>query len=149
MDKILAFAEENLPVTLLISLHAPNNEIRNTIMPVNHKYHIESLLEACRIYIEKTRRRISFEYTLIHGVNDFDFCAKQLAEMLQGMLCHVNLIPVNPVEENGLKRSNGATIRKFQFILQQHHINATVRRELGSDISASCGQLRRKHMKER
>ncbi len=149
VDKILAFAEENLPVTLLISLHAPNNEIRNTIMPVNHKYHIESLLEACRIYIEKTRRRISFEYTLIHGVNDFDFCAKQLAEMLQGMLCHVNLIPVNPVEENGLKRSNGATIRKFQFILQQHHINATVRRELGSDISASCGQLRRKHMKER
>ncbi len=149
VDKILAFAEEGLPVTLLISLHAPNDVIRNTIMPVNHKYHIDALLDACRTYINKTKRRISFEYTLIHGVNDSDSCAKQLAEKLQGMLCHVNLIPVNPVEENGLKRSNGATIRRFQSILQQQHINATVRRELGSDISASCGQLRRKHMRER
>lgn len=149
VDKILALAEENLPVTLLISLHAPNNELRDELMPVNHKYPMEILLEACRTYVLKTGRRISFEYTMIRGVNDFDWCAKMLAQKLHGMLCHVNLIPVNHVEENGLRRSEPETIERFQKCLQQHHINATVRRELGSDISASCGQLRRKFMKER
>lgn len=148
-DKIAALAEENLPITLLISLHAPNNELRDKLMPVNHKYPMEQLLETCRDYIKKTGRRISFEYTLIRDVNDFERCAEELAQKLQGMLCHVNLIPVNTVEENGLRRSTPETVERFQKYLLQHHINTTVRRELGSDISASCGQLRRKFLKER
>ena len=149
VDKILALAEENLPITLLISLHAPNDELRNELMPVNHKYPLDVLLDACRIYIQKTGRRISFEYTLIRDVNDFEWCAKMLVQKLKGLLCHVNLIPVNHVEENGLQRSNPKSVERFQNYLLQHHINTTVRRELGSDISASCGQLRRKFMKER
>ncbi len=149
VDKIAALAEENLPITLLISLHAPNDELRNELMPVNHKYPMETLLQACRAYISKTGRRISFEYTMIRGINDFDWCAKMLAQKLHGMFCHVNLIPVNHVEENGLHRSEPETVERFQKYLQQHHINTTVRRELGSDISASCGQLRRKFLKER
>lgn len=148
-DKIAALAEENLPITLLISLHAPNNELRDKLMPVNHKYPMEQLLETCREYIKKTGRRISFEYTLIRDVNDSERCAEELARKLQGMLCHVNLIPVNTVEENGLRRSTPETVERFQKYLLQHHINTTVRRELGSDISASCGQLRRKFLKER
>ncbi len=149
VDKIVALAEENLPITLLISLHAPNDKLRNELMPVNHKYPMKILLEACRTYINKTGRRISFEYTMIRGVNDYDWCAKMLAQKLHGMLCHVNLIPVNHVEENGLHRSDPETVERFQKYLQQHHINTTVRRELGSDISASCGQLRRKFIRER
>lgn len=148
-DKIAALAEENLPITLLISLHAPNNELRDKLMPVNHKYPMEELLETCRAYIQKTGRRISFEYTLIRDVNDSERCAEELARKLQGMMCHVNLIPVNTVEENGLRRSTPETVERFQKYLLQHHINTTVRRELGSDISASCGQLRRKFLKER
>lgn len=148
-DKIAALAEENLPITLLISLHAPNNELRDKLMPVNQKYPMEKLLETCRAYIQKTGRRISFEYTLIRDVNDSERCAEELARKLQGMMCHVNLIPVNTVEENGLRRSTPETVERFQKYLLQHHINTTVRRELGSDISASCGQLRRKFLKER
>lgn len=144
VDKIYKLAEENIPLTLSVSLHAPNNEIRSSIMPANNKYPVEQLLKACRDYIKATTRRISFEYSLISGVNDSYENAKELASILRGMLCHVNLIPVNKVEEREYVKSSGENIRKFQKTLQDFGINATVRRELGSDISASCGQLRKK-----
>lgn len=144
VDKINALAEENMPITLSVSLHAPNNEIRDRIMPVNKKYPVEVLIKACRDYIKKTGRRISFEYALISGVNDADRQAKELSELLSGMLCHVNLIPVNKVEEREYKKGTAEKIRHFQEYLTKLGMNATVRRELGSDISASCGQLRKK-----
>lgn len=144
VDKIYRLAEENLPITLSVSLHAPNNEIRDSIMPVNHKYKIEELIKACREYINKTTRRISFEYSLISGVNDSVENACELAELLKGMLCHINLIPVNHVEERDYHKSKNSDIKKFRDKLIQLGMNATIRRELGSDISASCGQLRKK-----
>ncbi len=144
VDKIYKLADENLPITLSVSLHAPNNEIRGGIMPVNHKYKIEELIEACRAYIKKTTRRISFEYSLISGVNDSVENAEELAKLLQGMLCHINLIPVNHVEEREYHKSKNSDIKKFQERLIQLGMNATIRRELGADISASCGQLRKK-----
>lgn len=146
VDKIYRLAEENLPITLSVSLHAPNNEIRDEIMPVNHKFRIEELIKACRDYIKTTTRRISFEYSLISGVNDSVENAKELAALLKGMLCHVNLIPVNQVKERGFHKGTRAEIEKFQNTLVSLGINATVRRELGSDISASCGQLRKRLM---
>ncbi len=144
VDRIYDLAEENLPITLSISLHAPNDAVRDTIMPVNHKYKMEELLTACREYVRATGRRISFEYALIHGVNDAPEQAKELADRLSGMLCHVNLIPVNKVEEREYEKGSEQEIRRFQKQLIDYGINATVRRELGSDISASCGQLRKK-----
>ena len=144
VDKIYALAEENLPITLSVSLHAPNDEIRNTIMPINRKYPVNTLIKACRDYIKTTTRRIIFEYSLISGVNDSPENARALAALLKGMLCHVNLIPVNKVEERGFKKGSRAEIERFQNTLASLGINATVRRELGSDISASCGQLRKK-----
>lgn len=144
VDKIYELAKENMPITLSVSLHAPNNEIRSSIMPVNNKYPVEVLLKACRDYIDVTTRRISFEYSLIKGVNDSYENAVELASRLKGMLCHVNLIPVNKVEEREYEKGSGESIRRFQKSLQDLGINATVRRELGSDISASCGQLRKK-----
>ncbi|MDY3929482.1 MAG: 23S rRNA (adenine(2503)-C(2))-methyltransferase RlmN [Clostridia bacterium] len=144
VDKIYRLAEENLPITLSVSLHAPNNEIRDSIMPVNHKYKIEELIKACREYINKTTRRISFEYSLISGVNDSVENACELAELLKGMLCHINLIPVNHVEERDYHKSKNSDIKKFRDKLIQLGMNVTIRRELGSDISASCGQLRKK-----
>ena len=146
VDQIERLAEEEFPITLSISLHAPNNEIRSSIMPINKKYPIEVLISACRSYIKKTGRRISFEYALIHGVNDGDEHARELAKRLSGMLCHINLIPVNPVKERGFQRGQSAEIRHFQELLERLGMNATVRRELGSDISASCGQLRKRVM---
>lgn len=144
VNRIYDLAKENMPITLSISLHAPNNEIRNSIMPVNSAYPIEVLLKACRDYINTTTRRISFEYSLIHGVNDSEENAVELASRLRGMLCHVNLIPVNKVEEREYTKGSADDIRRFQNKLISLGINATVRRELGSDISASCGQLRKK-----
>lgn len=144
VDKIYKLAEENLPITLSVSLHAPNNAIRDTIMPVNKKYPVEQLITACRDYIRTTTRRISFEYALIAGVNDGPAQAEELAALLKGMLCHINLIPVNHVEERNFHKGKAADIRKFQEKLISLGMNATVRRELGSDISASCGQLRKK-----
>lgn len=144
VDKINILAKEHLPITLSISLHAPNNEIRNKIMPVNKKYNIEALIDACRAYIKSTTRRISFEYSLISGVNDSIENARELAKLLEGILCHVNLIPVNHVEERDYHKSNQQDINRFKNELIRLGINATVRRELGSDISASCGQLRKK-----
>ena len=144
VPKIYELAKENMPITLSVSLHAPNNEIRNSIMPVNKKYPVEELIKACKDYIKTTTRRISFEYSLISGVNDSMENADELARLLKGMLCHVNLIPVNKIEEREYKKGNKQELRAFCERLNSRGINATVRRELGSDIQASCGQLRKK-----
>ncbi len=143
VPKIYALTESRLPVTLSISLHAPIDAIRSTIMPVNRAYPIDSLLEACRDHITKTGRRISFEYALIDGVNDTDECAEILARRLRGMQCHVNLIPANPVKENSFVRPKNNKVNRFCKLLCALGINTTVRRTLGADIDASCGQLRR------
>ncbi len=141
-DRIYELADKQLQITLSISLHAPNDEKRSAIMPVNKKYNIDALMRACRYYTEKTNRRISFEYTLISGVNDTPEEAKELLRLISGMLCHVNLIPVNEVSETGFKSSNRKAVEKFQSVLEDGGISATVRREMGADISAACGQLR-------
>lgn len=145
IDELLA---KKLQLTLSVSLHAPNNEIRNRIMPVNKTYPVEKLLSACRKYATQTSRRISFEYSMMSGVNDTDECAKLLASELKGMLCHVNLIPINEVEESPFKPSSPERIKRFIEILGKNGVTATVRRKLGSDIDASCGQLRRKENKK-
>jgi len=144
VDKMRDLADRQLQITLLISLHAPNNEKRSAIMPINKKYSIEEVLSACDYYIEKTGRRISFEYTLISGVNDSVTEADELATLLCGKLCHVNLIPVNKVEETGFEKGDKARIEAFRKQLEKRGIQATVRREMGSDINAACGQLRKK-----
>ena len=143
-DKIRQLAELKLQITLSISLHAPNDEIRNRTMPVNKRFSIDELLSACREYIEKTGRRITFEYAMIDGVNDSIDCARQLASRLRGMLCHINLIPVNEVDKTGYKKSGKKSLNAFCAYLNNHGITATIRRTLGSDINASCGQLRGK-----
>ena len=144
VDKIELLAERNLQLTLSVSLHSPDNESRSKIMPVNKRWPVEQLLAACRAYFEKTGRRVSFEYTMIDGVSDAPEQAELLAKKLHGMQAHVNMIPLNNVEESGLKCSSHAAIEQFQKILESHGVTATVRRTLGSDIDASCGQLRRK-----
>lgn len=149
VDGIYKLLEEKLQITLSISLHAPNDEIRSRTMPVNKKWNIDKLLKACRDYTKATSRRISFEYAMISGVNDSDECARELASRLRGMLAHVNLIPVNEVRETGYKKSNNDRIESFMSILNSKGINTTVRRTLGSDINASCGQLRRKIKEEK
>ena len=147
--QIKRLADECLPITLTISLHAPNNEIRNGIMPVNHKFEINELIEACHEYARKTGRRLSFEYSLIHNVNDSADNANELAALIKPLKAHVNLIPVNKVEERDFKKGSDKEIRAFQKRLEDLGINATVRRELGSDISASCGQLRKKTIRNK
>ena len=149
VPKIDALAERKLQISLAISLHGPNDEIRNKIMPVNKAYPIEVLLAACRRYYEATSRRIHFEYAMIDGVNDRECDAKELLRRLKGLPCHVNMIPLNHVEESPLKPSSRAAVAKFQKILEDGGITATVRRTLGSDIDASCGQLRRKYTKNK
>ncbi len=134
---------ENLPITLSVSLHAPTDEIRSQIMPVNQRYGVNELLDVCNEYVTKTNRRISFEYAMIKGVNDSDACAQCLVNKLHKMLCHVNLIPVNRVLETGFVKTGAETLSRFQKILENGGLTVTVRRELGSDINASCGQLRR------
>jgi len=148
VPKILELAKENIQLTLSISLHAPNDTIRSRTMPVNQKYSIDKLIEACKIYTEETKRRITFEYALIDGVNDSAEQATELAHKIKGMLCHVNLIPVNSIENGKYRKSNKDKIENFKNILGRFGVEATVRRELGSDISAACGQLRRSVMKE-
>ncbi len=138
-------AEENLPLTLALSLHAPNDEVRKQLMPVANKYKLEEVLAACDFYYEKTSRRITYEYSLVEGVNDSEACAKELAARLKGKNCHVNLIPVNPIKERDYKKSRSAVIQNFKNILEKNRINCTIRREMGSDINAACGQLRRSH----
>ncbi len=145
VPKIYDLLEKHLQLTLSISLHASNDEIRSEIMPINNKYPIHELIEACKEYTKVTSRRISFEYAMIKDVNDSDECAYELAALLKGMLCHVNLIPANEITESKHKRSTSDRLNRFMSILNSKGINTTVRRSLGSDIDASCGQLRRKH----
>ncbi len=148
VPKIDELGDKKLQISLAISLHGPNNEIRNRIMPVNKAYPIEQLLPACRRYYEKTSRRIHFEYAMIQGVNDTPEHAKQLLALLKGLPSHVNMIPLNHVEESPYKPSTKAAVAAFQKILEDGGVTATVRRTLGSDIDASCGQLRRKYTKQ-
>ena len=147
VPKIDELAKKKLQLSLAISLHGPNNEIRSKIMPVNKAYDIDTLLAACRRYYDATSRRIHFEYAMIDGVNDSEEHAKELLKRLKGLPSHVNMIPLNHVEESPLKPSSKAAVAKFQKILEDGGVTATVRRTLGSDIDASCGQLRRKYNK--
>ena len=146
---IYRLAEENLPITLSISLHAPNDKIRDAMMRVNKKWNVNALIKACKDYIKVTGRRISFEYAVVSGVNDSDENAKELAGLLRGMLCHVNLIPINPVKENSYKKPDRVKIEHFCKLLNDLGINTTIRRTLGQDIDASCGQLRGKALEEK
>ena len=148
VPKIDELAQRKLQLTLSVSLHAPNDTIRNTIMPVNKAYPVDQLLDACRRYYKETSRRISFEYAMIDGVNDSEENAKELLRRLKGLPAHFNLIPLNHVEESPLKPSSRNAVARFQKILEDGGIPATVRRTLGGDIDASCGQLRRKYTKE-
>lgn len=140
---MLRFAEEGLPVTLSVSLHAPNDEIRTRLMPVGRANPIDSVLDACRVYIQKTGRRVIFEYALIDGVNSHPQHASQLADRLRGMQCHVNLIPYNPVPERPFRRADAAQIAAFERVLLKRNISVTVRRRMGGDLTGACGQLRR------
>ena len=145
---IYKLAEQNTQCTLSISLHATTNEKRSSMMPVNNAYNIEELIQACKDYIKVTNRRISFEYALAKDNNDNLEDAKRLVKLLKGMLCHVNLIPINKIENGEYTKSSNENIIKFRDYLNDHGIVATIRRELGSDIDAACGQLRRKNLKE-
>ena len=146
VPKIDQLAEKKLQLTLSVSLHAPNNEIRSGMMPVNDAYPVEVLMQAVRRYQDTTGRRVSFEYSMVRGVNDSDVCAKQLADLIRGMGAHVNLIPINPVDGSPYSATDAANVRRFQQKLESLGVNATVRRRLGSEISAACGQLRRDEM---
>jgi len=141
---ILKLAEYKFPRTMSISLHAPSDEIRDKIMRVNKKWNVEALLDACKKYQSATGRRISFEYALMHGINDTEECAEMLAKKLKGIMCHVNLIPANPVAETQFKKPDKKQIMFFCELLNKKGLNSTIRRTLGADIEASCGQLRRK-----
>ena len=143
VDKIYDLADRDLQITLSISLHATTDSTRGEIMPINRRWGIKELLDACRYYTDKTHRRISYEYALIAGVNDSRKQAEELAALLKGMLCHINLIPVNYVREAGYEKSGKGQIFAFQKVLNDRGMNATVRRTLGADINAACGQLRR------
>ena len=145
---IYRFADEELQCTLSISLHATNDAKRSSMMPINNRYNIEELMEACKYYINKTNKRISFEYALAKDNNDNLDDAKELVKLLKGMLCHVNLIPINKIENGDYVKSTNENIIRFRDYLNKNGIVATIRRELGSDIDAACGQLRRKSIKE-
>ena len=149
VPKIRELAQKKLQLTLSVSLHAPNHEIRNTIMPVNKAYPTQELLDACREYYAITGRRISFEYAMIDGVNDSEAHARLLLKRLKGLPAHMNLIPLNHVEESPLKPSTRSAVARFQKLLEEGGIPATVRRTLGGDIDASCGQLRRKYTNQK
>ena len=146
VDKIRELADLQLQITLAISLHAPNDELRKTMMPIANKYSIEQIMEACRYYLKQTGRRISFEYSLVKGVNDTQECAEQLSGLLHGMNCHVNLIPVNPIKERDYRQSEKQAIAAFKNKLERNGINVTIRREMGRDIDGACGQLRKTMM---
>lgn len=147
-DKIDELAQEKLQITLSISLHSPDNESRSKIMPVNRSYPVERLIASTNAYFDKTGRRVSYEYAMINGVSDTAAQAQKLAKLLKGRPSHVNLIPLNEVKESGLSASTRENVRKFQQILENHGISATVRRKLGPDIDAACGQLRRRHVEK-
>lgn len=146
LEPMRRLADEKLAITLALSLHAPNDELRRQLMPAARACTIAQLLAVCDLYFQKTGRRVSFEYSLIQGVNDTPEHARQLAELLRGKNCHVNLIPVNPVKGKDYRRSNVTNVLSFQKFLENGKINVTIRREMGSDIDAACGQLRRRYM---
>lgn len=146
VDKIRELADEQMQITLAISLHAPNDALRQTLMPIANKYSIKEIMDACRYYYEKTGRRISFEYSLVEGSNDSEEQAQELSRLLKGLNCHVNLIPVNPIKERNFHHSSMQFIQKFKNILEKNRINVTIRREMGADIDAACGQLRKSYM---
>lgn len=148
VPKIYELSNSGLNITLAISLHAFNDKKRRDIMPIANKYSIQEILEACKDYIQKTSRRITFEYSLVEGVNDSIEDSKALSSLLKGLLCHVNLIPINEVVENSYKRSSEKTIESFEKILKSSGIEVTVRREMGKDINAACGQLRRSYIEQ-
>ncbi len=148
VPQMIAFAEENLPVTLSLSLHAPSDEIRRSLMPVARRYTMDEVLDACRNYVEKTGRRVIFEYALIHGINSLPEHARMLAGRLRKLQCHVNLIPLNDVPERGLKGVSEWEIDVFRSALEEAGISVTRRREMGDDIEGACGQLRRHYLKQ-
>lgn len=146
VPKIYDLANEDLSVTLAISLHAPNNEKRKELMPIANRYSIEELIAAAKYYFEKTGRRVTFEYALAEGRNDGDDDAAQLGRLLKGFPCHVNLIPVNPVTESGIRGTRASHVQLFYKKLEKYGINVTIRREIGTDINGACGQLRKSHL---
>lgn len=145
-DKIRAFAKEGIPVTLALSLHGPNNEIRKRLMPVARKYELTEVMDAFVYYYDKTGRRLTFEYSMAEGVNDEEEHAKELATLVRGLNCHINLIPINPIKERDYAQSGSKKIQIFKNILEKYRINVTIRREMGSDIDAACGQLRKSYI---
>jgi 23S rRNA (adenine2503-C2)-methyltransferase len=147
VPKIIEFADINIQTTLAISLHAATDEIRMKSMPIANKYSISEIIEACKYYIRKTNRRITFEYALVRDVNDSTADAEKLSFLLKGMLCHVNLIPINEIKENKFKKSLNENVTKFKMVLDNNNIQTTIRREMGLDINAACGQLRISHIK--
>ena len=148
VEQMRRFAKEDLPVTLSLSLHAPNDEVRRTLMPVARRYPMEEVLDACRYYIEETGRRVIFEYALVHGVNASPEQAAELAGKLRGMQCHVNLIPLNSVPERGLMGVSEREVDAFKKVLERKNISVTRRREMGDDIEGACGQLRRRYIQD-
>jgi len=148
VKEIKKLANEDLQVNLAISLHAPTDEIRNQIMPINKVYNIKTLIDALKEYLKKTNRRITFEYILLSGINDFDECAIKLAKLVNGMNCYINLIPYNETLNNNFKRTNNCQIMRFYDILKKNKINVTIRKEFGSKVSAACGQLRANNSKD-
>ena len=143
VPRIYQFADEHPQVTLAISLHASNNETRRELMPIAHRYSLDELMEAARYYVRQTRRRITFEYSLVKGVNDSKVQAEELIGLVRGMNCHINLIPVNPIKERDYEQTDTSHVAAFKALLEEKHIQVTVRREMGRDISAACGQLRK------
>lgn len=146
VPKIKELAEVDLAITLAISLHAPNDIVRKELMPIANRYDIKTLMEACHYYYEKTGRRLTFEYSLVEGVNDSEENATELAKLVKGLNCHINLIPVNPIKERNYRHSEAKFIQNFKNILEKYKINVTIRREMGADIDAACGQLRKSYM---
>ena len=149
VPKIKELAQKHLQITLAISLHSPNDEMRRGLMPIAMKYSIDELLDACHYYFKETNRRMTFEYSLVAGVNDQPVHAEELAGRLKGFPCHVNLIPVNPIKERDFKQSMPQSVMEFKKILEKNRVNVTIRREMGADINAACGQLRRKKLQSR
>ncbi len=146
VPEIYRLADEDFAITFALSLHAPNDEKRKQLMPIANRYSIEEVLSACRYYFDKTGRRITFEYSLVAGQNDTKEDAKELIALLKGFPCHINLIPVNPIKERTYKRADDNSVHKFKNLLEKNAINATIRRGMGKDIDAACGQLRKTYM---
>ena len=146
VPEIFKLADRKLQITLAVSLHAPNDELRKTMMPIANKYSVDEIMDACRYYILQTGRRISFEYSLVRDVNDSEDCARQLISLVKGMNCHINLIPVNPIKERDYRQSEQKAIHAFKNKLEKNGINVTIRREMGRDIDGACGQLRKSYI---